>query len=242
MPTRLIDRRSRGSPAAAAMGPYAGHRQGRRGHDRDAVAPPVSRQRGHETGSGRRSASRRPRSPACRCRAAASPHGAIVRGTKISGRPCSRAAAIRRGAAGVLWSVTSTSCSPRLASGTATTACWPWPDPATKSSTAPSGTISPATLANRLARPLMVTKPRRRSRRCRRCRTSRPAAARARRALRAQITEHHVRPADEQPCPASSPAPARDDARCPGSSRPTVPALKCIGVFTASAGDVSVAP
>jgi hypothetical protein len=28
----------------------------------------------------------------------------------------------------------------------------------------------------------------------------------------------------------------------PGSSRPTVPALKCIGVLTAIAGAVSVAP
>ena len=61
--------------------------------------------------------------------------------------------------------------------------------------------------------------------------------------LGAQVAEHHVRAADEEPAAvvdALDCAPA--DARMPGSSRPTVPALKCIGVFTASAGDVSVAP
>ena len=141
--------------------------------------------------------------------------------------------------------VTSSSDSPLRGSGRLITACCAsGHSDAASASAAAIDTISPPILAKRLARPRMVTNP------APSTETMSPVSYQpSRRRLQhagrslAQIAQHHVRPAHEQPAAGLDAGHRLEPVQSmPGRKRPTVPGRQCIAVFSASTGAVSVAP
>jgi hypothetical protein len=141
-------------------------------------------------------------------------------------------------------SVSSTMRSPLRASATLTaTLRASGHRPAASPSTALSETISPAILAKRLARSLMVTNP------CGSIETMSPVSCQpsggGSRTVGFSTRKYPsitLGPLTNSRPPSSSPGTGSSRAFRPGSSRPTVPDLLYIGVLSAKAGAASVTP